>query len=345
MTSPRGASTAGSRSFIATASRACLAALASRKYGAFRPPLLTGVLLVLALAPAAAHGQSDIEARIARVERLLDGGALVQMLEDLETLRNEVQALRGEIEVQSNTIAQLKARQRELYVGLDERLLDLERTSLAHAGPAASADTDEPMPAATEPDLIMQADAGVARPPTTVDSSVPETAVARPLVAKQVDEGAVTGSGETLIATAEPTDEFDSPAPEAAFDPVREQQDYQAAFNLLKGGRYHDAAKAFRSFLVTYSDGEFVDNARYWLGETYYVDRQLEAALAEFRELIARFPQSPKFTHAMLKVGYIHHELGRPEQAEQALLELVENHPDSTAAGLARKRLKRLQSG
>ena len=321
-----------------------MATLASKKYGAFRP-VLTGVVLILALAPVATHGQSDIEARIARVERLLDGGALVQMLEDLEALRNEVQALRGEIEVQSNTIAQLKARQREFYLGLDERLLDVERASATHAGPVAPVDTEEPMPAAAEPDFIIQADAGVAEPPTTDVLSVPETAVAEPLVATQIQEGAATGSGETLIASVEPTDEADSPAPEVAADPVREQQDYQAAFNLLKGGRYHDAAKAFRAFLVTYPDGEFVDNARYWLGETYYVDRQLDAALAEFQEVIARFPQSPKLTHAMLKVGYIHHELGRPEQAKQALLELVESHPDSTAAGLARKRLKRLQSG
>ena len=130
----------------------------------------------------------------------------------------------------------------------------------------------------------------------------------------------------------------------AEVDPIREQQDYQAAFNLLKSGRYDDAAKAFRNFLVTYPGGDFVDNAHYWLGETYYVTRHFEAALQEFEGLIAHFPQSPKLTHAMLKVGYIHHELGRPEQAKQALIALTESHPDSTAAGLARKRLQRLQS-
>ena len=50
---------------------------------------------------AASHGQGDVEARLARVERLLDGRALVQMLENLEALRNEVQALRGDIEGES----------------------------------------------------------------------------------------------------------------------------------------------------------------------------------------------------------------------------------------------------
>ena len=312
-------------------------------------PVLAGLALVLALAPAASHGQSDVEGRLARVERLLDAGALVQMLENLETLRNEVQALRGEIEVQSNTIAQLKARQRELYLGLDERLLSVERAgnALADTTAMAPADAEAPLPGATDAGAVAQVDAGVAELPSDVDASVDETAAVETLAGVQTDEdnaGAMS-AGQTDLDGAELVDEADPLATVAAIDPVREQQDYQDAFNLLKGGRYHDAAKAFRAFLTNYPGGEFVDNARYWLGETYYVNRQFEAAMQEFQEIIASFPQSPKFTHAMLKVGYIHHELGRPEQARQTLLELVERHPDSTAAGLARKRLKRLQSG
>ena len=316
------------------------------KYGALRP-VLAGLALALVLVPPASHGQSDLEARLARVERLLDGGALVQMLADVQALRNEVQALRGEIEVQSNTIAQLKSRQRELYLGLDERLVNVERTGSVLADSAAAADAEAPLPAAVDLGPIVAVDAGVAEAPSDVDSSIEEISTFDPLAGVQTDEAsvAVPGRGETDLAGAASVVDADSLATVIAIDPVREQQDYQDAFNLLKGGRYHDAAKAFQAVLANYPGGEFVDNARYWLGETYYVNRQFEAALQEFQALIAYFPQSPKFTHAMLKVGYIHHELGRPELARQALLELVERHPDSTAAGLARKRLKRLQSG
>lgn len=325
-----------------------MAAVFSRNYGA-PGPVLAVLALVLALAPAASHGQSDVEARLARVERLLDAGALVQMLESLEALRNEVQALRGEIEVQSNTIEQLKARQRELYLGLDERLLNVERAGTALADSAAPADVEAPLPATTDAGSIARVDASMAELPSSVDSPVEEPAVSdsEPLAVVPTDEDAAgaTSADPTDLAGTEPVDEADPLAAVTAIDPVREQQDYQDAFNLLKGGRYHDAAKAFRAFLSNYPGGEFVDNARYWLGETYYVNRQFEAAMQEFQELIAQFPQSPKFTHAMLKVGYIHHELGRPEEARQALLELVERYPDSTAAGLARKRLRRLQSG
>ena len=273
------------------------------------------------------------------------------MLEDIETLRNEVQALRGEIEVQSNALSQLKERQRELYLGLDRRLLRVEGAGASVADAAPPAGIEAPLPLGAEAAPTSQAEAGVAELPPVV---LPSTGVA-------AGDSSPVSTGITVVAAADPTSETPSESPgEAAADapteetdpvevaiaadPVREQQDYQAAFNLLKNGRYDDAAKAFRTFLATYAGGDFVDNARYWLGETYYVTRHFDAALGEFQGVIALFPQSPKLTHAMLKVGYIHHELGRTEEAKQALLELVENHPDSTAAGLARKRLKRLQS-
>ena len=112
-------------------------------------PVIVGLVAVLALVPAASRGQSDLEARLARVERLLDGGVLIQMLEEIEALRAEVQGLRGEIEVHTKTVSHLEARQRDLYLGLDQRLLRLE---VPGAG-TASAD------AASTPDTLSLAEA------------------------------------------------------------------------------------------------------------------------------------------------------------------------------------------
>ena len=306
-------------------------------------PALTGLALALALAPAASRGQSDLEARLLRVERLLDGGVLVQMLEELEALRNEVQTLRGEIEVHSNTVSQLEARQRELYLGLDQRLLNLEAPGAGAGIVHASSDGDISSLSGVEPASEPQSGAEAEELPAVALPSTDESGAGEASSPAQIVDPVPGSLEEVATAEAEAAVEAEPLESVAAVDPVREQQDYQAAFNLLKSGRYDDATEAFRSFLATYPGSEFVDNAHYWLGETYYITRHFEAALQEFQGLIAHFPQSPKLTHAMLKVGYIHHELGRPEQAKQALIALTESHPDSTAAGLARKRLQRLQ--
>ncbi len=128
-------------------------------------------------------------------------------------------------------------------------------------------------------------------------------------------------------------------------DSAEEQRSYQAAFDLLKSGRYDQATQAFQDFLAKYPSGQYADNANYWLAEAYYVTRKFEPALKQFESLVADYPQSQKLTHALLKIGYIHDELGQREQAEQVLDDLIKRFPDSTAAGLARKRLQRIRSG
>jgi tol-pal system protein YbgF len=128
-----------------------------------------------------------------------------------------------------------------------------------------------------------------------------------------------------------------------AVDPAAEQQAYRAAFDLLKGGQFNEATTALTQFLSDYPNGRFADNAQYWLGESYYVSRQFDPALQAFQALLTTYPDSPKRSHALLKIGFIHDEQGRPDQARAVLTDLVQQYPQSTAASLAEKRLKRLK--
>ena len=61
------------------------------------------------------------------------------------------------------------------------------------------------------------------------------------------------------------------------------------------------------------------------------------------KRFLAAYPDSPKRSHALLKIGFIHDEQGRPEQAREVLTDLVQRYPQSTAASLAEKGLKRLK--
>ena len=133
-----------------------------------------------------------------------------------------------------------------------------------------------------------------------------------------------------------------APAGPAGVDPLKEQSDYQKAFTLLKEGRYEKAAAAFQAFMKAYPGGKYLDNAQYWLGEAFYVTREFPRSMEEFQKLVSDYPSSPKIPGAELKIGFIHHELGEPEQARKVLTGLIERYPSSTAARLARDRLKRL---
>lgn len=123
-----------------------------------------------------------------------------------------------------------------------------------------------------------------------------------------------------------------------------DRANYQAAFELLKQGRYDQAAIALQQFMVAFPGSELSDNAQYWLAETYYVTQKYKQALPAFQEVIDRYPDSRKIPDALLKIGYCNYELKRIDAAEKALQAVAADYPETTAARLASQRLDRISS-
>jgi len=285
-------------------------------------PGLTKMVAALACLAWTAPAQSQsLDERVARLERLIQSGALVQLADQMEMLRQEVQALRGEVEMQSRNLSQLKDQQRELYLDLDRRLQRLEQGGTAASAPGESA-----------PQGTAAASGTVEEPAAAGNTASSGTAAQSGSAASQPAEQ--VASAPPSGAEAAPTD----------VGSASEQEAYAAAFELLKAGRFGEAIDALRGFLERYPRGEYADNARYWMGEAYYVRREFEPALEEFRALVEQHPASAKLSHALLKIGYIHDELGQAGEAERVLNDLISRFPDTTAARLARERLEQIRA-
>jgi len=123
-----------------------------------------------------------------------------------------------------------------------------------------------------------------------------------------------------------------------------DRDNYQAAFDLMKQGRYDEAAAGFQQFLVAFPTSGLTDNAQYWLAETYYVGQNFPQALTEFQALVERYPDSGKIPDAMLKIGYCNYELKAWDASRTALSMVVKDYPETTAARLASQRLGLLKS-
>ena len=81
-----------------------------------------------------AQGQlKTLSEDMARLGRLIDNRAMLEMIQQVDDLSEEISLLRGEIEVQGNDIVEIKKRQRELYLDIDRRLRDLESGAPAQA--------------------------------------------------------------------------------------------------------------------------------------------------------------------------------------------------------------------
>ncbi|HJP34772.1 MAG: tol-pal system protein YbgF [Gammaproteobacteria bacterium] len=290
----------------------------------------------------AASNEANIAARVAKLERLLEGRGLVDLLQQLETLQEEVQRLRGQIEEQAYTIEQLRKTQRDTYVDLDQRMQRVERQSgsFAEISPGTAA----------------------APPLTTLNTGEVETVAGTPApqssslqVEPQPQAGGLEGGSDDHVAGVDTGAEASRPAstvvapalPSIAptgpmIDNEESEAAYRDAFNLLKAGQYDGSITAFTEFLQQYPESQYADNAQYWLGETHYVKRQFEPAIVEYRKLIDHYPASKKQSHAMLKIGYSFHELGEVDQARAMLEDLRNRYGGTTAARLAEERIQRI---
>jgi tol-pal system protein YbgF len=277
--------------------------------------------------PAPAMRPTTVEGRLARVERLLDSGALVEMATRLEQLQSELQKLRGDVELHGRDLEVIKQRQRDLYLDIDRRL---RRAEVGNAAPQVA-------PSAPPPAAVTPPPAGAVA--TTPSSATPTTPASPP----------PAGASATVPPPASPAVQATPALPPAApvpaappVDRAQQQLAYQAAFDLLKEGRYPESITAFEQFLASYPAGAYSDNAQYWLGEARYVTRDFTAASRDFQLVIKQFPGSPKVPDAMLKLGYAQYELKDYATSRATLTELRQKYPSSTAARLAASRLERM---
>lgn len=118
---------------------------------------------------------------------------------------------------------------------------------------------------------------------------------------------------------------------------------YEAAFDVLKAGNYAESAQLFQDFLRVYPQGVYAPNARYWLGESYYVTQNYELAREQFQALVASHPTHDKTPGALLKIGLSQYGLRDLDAAEASLSQVVAQYPGTDAARTAEDRLHAIQ--
>lgn len=133
-----------------------------------------------------------------------------------------------------------------------------------------------------------------------------------------------------------------APAAVAAVAPGGDRDAYAAALDKLKGRDYAGAEKAFVEMIAHYPDSSLADNAKYWLGETYYVEKHYPEALAAFQRVLHEHPDSRKVPDALLKAGYSCYEQKKYRESRDYLNRVLKQYPDSNAATEARERLKHM---
>jgi len=107
---------------------------------------------------------TDLEARMIRIEKIVNNQSLIELANQLDQLRSETAALRGDIEQLRHDTDSSASRQKELYVDVDKRLQSLEQAErgAALAPPPLSTPSLPPASSAPPPRSAAAAAGGAA---------------------------------------------------------------------------------------------------------------------------------------------------------------------------------------
>ena len=114
---------------------------------------------------------------------------------------------------------------------------------------------------------------------------------------------------------------------------------YQRAFDSLRNSKHEEANALFKEQIKRFPQGEYVDDAHYWIAESNYVNRSLDEAKTHYQAIIENHSDSQRLPDALLKSAYLEQEQGNMDQARLLLLKVVDDHPSSDAAISAKNRL------
>lgn len=96
-------------------------------------------------------------------------------------------------------------------------------------------------------------------------------------------------------------------------------------------------------FVEQHPSHDLVANARYWIGETYYSEKNYEQAILEFQEVIKLYPKKEKAPAAMLKQALAFKALKDVKSTRYVLNRLAQEYPKTDEARKARALLKELK--
>jgi tol-pal system protein YbgF len=115
---------------------------------------------------------------------------------------------------------------------------------------------------------------------------------------------------------------------------------YESAYKNYVKGNYAEAIEGFQTYQKAAQDGPLVDNALYWIGESYAALGQLQKAVNTFQELVNKFPKSARVPAALYRMGIIYEEGKDLKTARFYYNQVIRDFPNSPEAALARSKLQ-----
>ena len=159
---------------------------------------------------------------------------------------------------------------------------------------------------------------------------------------EQIAEPSPVPAGATPPASAPGAAPMTAPpsAADSSAGPTADQI-YQASLNQLRRGSVNTARTGFRELIRRYPQTPRAADAIYFIGESFAAD-QPDSAKAYYDQVVARFATSPRAATALYKLGLLAEQRHDTPGARGYYTRIVQSYASSDEAALARDRLRSL---
>lgn len=248
--------------------------------------------------------QAEQQAREALRTQLADNKA------SMEDLRREIGKVRGEV---------------------DEVRYRLDRLAKERTGSGPQVKILEDRIAVLERQFKERVEAIPVHPST---AETGETAQPGP-----ADPAAPQPGGPSSVATPQPApSSIAKEDPRLAREPGEVQDEYRLALRAFNEQQYDRAIQLFRNFQRKYPNSEMADDAQYWVGESYFVQKDYNRAILEFNDVL-KYRRGDRVPPALAKQAEAFLEIGDKTDARLILQKLINDYPNSAQAREAKEKL------
>lgn len=115
---------------------------------------------------------------------------------------------------------------------------------------------------------------------------------------------------------------------------------YNAAYGDVAKGNYDMAIKGFEEYLKQFPNTSLADNAVYWIGECYYIEKSYANAQKWYQRLLDEYPKSEHLASAKFKLGMSLYNQKYKTKAKQYFQDVIKDYPGTEEAGKAAEMMK-----
>jgi tol-pal system protein YbgF len=334
------------------------------------------VLLLLLMLPLSASAEDRYDSYDGRDQYRRGAGLSPADMEvRIAQLEMEIRTLTGLLEQQSFEMRRVNIGNERLIADMEMRISDLERRLEASSLAGVSRKMGSGVPAGSNVSVTDEHGFSSLYRPNKANGGYVAIGAETSIESASVDEASIHMEGENgkpstgkllgtlvrkmpAVETSElesgdfdngygdraPTDNPDN-TKFTALTTNNPASAYEYAFTLLKGEDYSEAERAFSDFLDRYSDHSLASNAKYWLGETFYVRGDFERAARIFAEAYQQYPKSSKGPDNLLKLGMSLAGMGKSKDACTAFLQLKREYSNGAKPILVRAQQEMDKSG